>query len=86
MLSTTETILNKDEGFVHVAVDLAKKVFQVAYKDPSSGKFVNRQYKRTDLKIFYLTAAHLKSTYMSNHAEPVSTGADWQKLMVIKEL
>ena len=40
MLSTTETILNKDEGFVHVAVDLAKKVFQVAYKDPSSGKFV----------------------------------------------
>lgn len=51
MLST-ETILNKDEGFVHVAVDLAKKVFQVAYKDPSSGKFVNRQYKRTDFKNF----------------------------------
>lgn len=52
MLSTTKTILNKDEGFVHVAVDLAKNVFQVAYKDPSSGKFVNRQYKRTDFKNF----------------------------------
>ena len=32
MLSPTETILNKDEGFVHVAVDLAQKVFQVAIK------------------------------------------------------
>lgn len=40
----------------------------------------------TFYKIFYLTAAHLKSTYMLNHAEPVSTGADWQNLMVIKEL
>lgn len=60
MLSTTETILNKDEGFVHVAVDLAKKVFQVAYKDPSSGKFVNRQYKRTDFKNFLSDSSSFK--------------------------
>ena len=59
MLST-ETILNKDEGFVHVAVDLAKKVFQVAYKDPSSGKFVNRQYKRTDFKNFLSDSSSFK--------------------------
>lgn len=60
MLSTTETILNKDEGFVHVAVDLAKKVFPVAYKDPSSGKFVNRQYKRTDFKNFLSDSSSFK--------------------------
>ena len=45
-----ETILNKDEGFVHVAVDLAKKVFQVAYKDPSSGNLLTGSTKELFLK------------------------------------
>lgn len=52
MLSTTESILSKDNEFVHIAVDLAKSVFQVAYKDPNTGKFINRQYRRNDFKKF----------------------------------
>ena len=52
MSSTTVKILNNEEQFVHVAVDLAKNQFQVAYKDPTSGKFINRQYKRSEFKEF----------------------------------
>ena len=52
MLSTTESILSKDNEFVHIAVDLAKSVFQVAYKDPNTGKFINSQYRRNDFKKF----------------------------------
>ena len=52
MSSTTVKILNNEEQFVHVAVDLAKNYFQVAYKDPVSGKFINRQYKRSEFTEF----------------------------------
>lgn len=52
MSSTTVKILNNEEQFVHVAVDLAKNYFQVAYKDHVSGKFVNRQFKRSEFTEF----------------------------------
>ncbi len=54
MLSTTDSILNNYVDFVHIGVDLAKKVFQVAYKDPVTSRFVNRQFKRSEF-IKFLT-------------------------------
>ena len=49
MTFTTSTDSDK---FVNVGVDLAKKVFQVAYKDPVTGKFINKQLKRNDFQGF----------------------------------
>jgi hypothetical protein len=43
MTFTTSTDSDK---FVNVGVDLAKKVFHVAYKDPVTGKFINKQLKK----------------------------------------
>ncbi len=54
MLSTTDSILNNNIDFVHIGVDLAKKVFQVAYQNPVTKKFVNRQFKRSEF-IKFLT-------------------------------
>ena len=54
-MNTTKTSFSSTDSLVHVGVDLAKNVFQVAYKDPTSSKFVNRQLKRKDFKEFLET-------------------------------
>lgn len=51
MLSTMDSILNNYVDFVHIGVDLAKKVFQVAYQDPITKRLVYRQFERGRTKI-----------------------------------
>ena len=59
-MTTTKTLFTSTDSFVHIGVDLAKNVFQVAYKDPTSSKFVNRQLKRKDFKEFLENANSFK--------------------------
>ena len=59
-MNTTKTSFTSTDSFVHIGVDLAKNVFQVAYKDPTSSKFVNRQLKRKDFKEFLENANSFK--------------------------
>lgn len=51
MLSTMDSILNNYVDFVHIGIDLAKKVFQVAYQDPITKRLVYRQFERGADKI-----------------------------------
>lgn len=59
-MNTTKTSFTSTDSFVHIGVDLAKNVFQVAYKAPTSSKFVNRQLKRKDFKEFLENANSFK--------------------------
>ena len=42
----------ENQSFVHVGVDLAKNVFQVAYKEQRSNTLVNQQMNRTQFEKF----------------------------------
>ena len=45
----------ENQSFVHVGVDLAKNVFQVAYKEQRSNTLVNQQMNRTQFEKFATT-------------------------------
>ncbi len=49
-MDTTKVLENQE--FVNVGVDLAKNVFQVAYKEPRTNTFVNQQMNRTQFVKF----------------------------------
>ena len=42
----------ENQSFVHVGVDLAKNVFQVAYMEPRTNTLVNQQMNRTKFEKF----------------------------------
>jgi transposase len=66
MLSTTDLILNNTNEFVHVGVDLAKNVIQVAYSDPLKKRFINRQFKRSEFIKFLQDTSFRKHIYVES--------------------
>lgn len=66
MLSTTELILNNNNEYVHIGVDLAKNVIQVAYMDPLKKRFINRQFKRSEFLKFLEDTSFKKHIYVES--------------------